>query len=465
MRSEHMLHNNKGIMFISAVFCVTVLLSVSMLFLARSFYEIKAVEREVDRFRAYASAEAALQGAMSNLAMNSYTGFIPTSSFGPKALMVEDTQFGTAQASVELLNDNLLQINATGQGMYSSRNLSATIGIESIFSKYFVFSEADDFSTGPNAQYGHPLKDEFGATIFDENGRARIAPDDYERALMYFRGNWSINGEGVRLFGNAYVENDLTVESKKSLDVYGDTYVGGAYVNDGTLTIDDTYDDGADQHPMTEQEKEGEFPTLNADFYTLHNSIPDFASSPDTRTFEFEPSADGTHTIVHEYNNRNYGSIINSYDLPPNAIIYVNGDACVRGTIAGKVTVYVSDDIHVQDSLLYNNNTHQADANHSAAFLANDIIYYNNPDMTIEGIFYSGHVSQQAHAQDASRTLDGTLDLGGKNVINVIGNRIVKGNSNMGHYAHRLYLYDPELRKNPPPGLPVSLKIISVVEM
>ncbi|MBU1864062.1 MAG: hypothetical protein KKH94_10400 [Candidatus Omnitrophica bacterium] len=471
------INNEKGVLLITSAFLIIVLTGASAMFFGRSINEMKMVEREMDRLEAYCAAEAGFQGALSEIGTTNYSGFINTSNFASVGLSINGNEVSRCSATKTLISDNCIIIQSTGisgTGYYMSRSLQVRIALESVFSKYFLFADTGSFSSGTNSQYAEPLldvNDEDGdgdttEILVDANGRARVDADDDERALMYFRGDWDIDGEGVKLYGNAFVEGDLQVtQNKDDLDVHGDTYVQGNYVSNGQLVIDDTYDDGNDQHVLTNAEAEGALPAFNTTFYQNVNSIPSFGTSPTSRNLEFVPSDDGTYTIVNEYNNRNYSNLINSYHLPSNAIIYVNGDACIKGTIAGKVTLYTSDDLHIQGSLTYNNGLDHADENHSAAYLAGDVIYFNDQDMTAEGIFYAGQVSNSGHANDASRTLDGELDLGGKNCFTLIGNRILKGNSFMGHYAHRLYLYDPYLRNNPPPGLPVSAKVISVREI
>jgi hypothetical protein len=456
---------NSGFVLLSTLFCTIIMSALSVIMFQRAVSEMKAIEFDIDRMRAYCSAEAGLQGAIAGLKANAYTGFISSANFDERELFLDQSKVGTCSATVTMIDGDTASIQAVGRGINLSRALDAQVQLESIFSKYFVFSENPNFSSGSGAQYGSALRDpNTGQIMYDSNGRPRCVEDDYMRAWLYFRGDWNISGTDIKLFGNAYVENNLNVDAKQnSLDVVGDTFVGGNYIETGALTVDDTYDDGVDKNVMTNMEREAEFPTLQDSFYSSNSSIP--VAGVGDRTFEFSPSLDGSYTVVKEYSSRNYNTLINTYNLPTNAIIYVNGDAYVKGSISGRVTVFATDDIHIQGSLQYNNGLDQADSDHSAAYLANDIIYFNHPDMVIDGIFYAGHTSTNAHAQDASRTLDGELDLGGKNCIVVNGNRIMKGNSFMSHYAHRLYLHDDQLRKYPPPGLPVTTMVRTVREI
>ena len=457
----------QGIILISTLFFTVVLASISVLMTFRSVTEMKALERQVDRARAYCAAEGGLQKAFSQIGYGSYTGFTGGSSPVSHVFYRNNEQVGTCSAKTTMLSEGLAYVESVGTGIYTTRALEARVRLDSLFSKYFVFCEADKFSSGKGAQYSYPIRHpETGEIMYDENGRAQVAQDDLQRALMYMRGDWEIDGPGVLLYGNAYVENDLIVTThQNSLDVTGDTYVKNEYIETGTLIVDDTYDDGPDKQKMNAGEEEGPFPTLTEEFYRSNSALREFWGTPGARSIEFVPSDDGTYTIVHEYNNKNYSGIVNTYPLPHSAIIFVDGDANVRGRIAGKVTVYATDDIHIQGELVYNNGLHHADANHSAAYLAEDIIYFNHPDMYVEGIFYAGKTSNAAHAQDASRTLNGDLDLGGKDCITVVGNRIMEGNSFMSHYAHRKYIWDPYLRTNPPPGLPITSAIAAVREI
>ncbi len=456
--------NEKGFMLIATSFLIVVLTAFSAMTLFRSINEAKAVEREVDRLKTYCAAEAGLQGAFSEIAGTSYIGYINTSDYGPTDLYMNGEKVSDCHATKMLVSDNCVIVQSTGNGIYSTRSYEARIYLESLLSKYFLFTDSEDFATGQWAQYGTPLKDPVtGEDAVDANGRVRVAEDDYDRALMYFKGNWTIQGENVSLYGNAYAEGSLDINSNKSLDAHGDTYVAGEYIETGDLIVDDTWDDGEDKHPLTEDEREGELPTLDFTFYQNHNAIPSFGTAANARYIEFIVTAEGQN-VVNEYNNSNYSNLIASYNIPDTCIIYVNGDAYVKGTINGRVCLVASDDVHIQGSLEYQD-TGFADQGHSAAWLAWDKIYYNNPEMTICGIFYAHGISKSNPHHDAAYTTEGTYDPESKQYINVVGNRIMKGNTNLGHYAHRLYTWDPYLRKYPPPGLPVTAMVASVREI
>lgn len=461
------LRNEKGVILLSSVFLVTVLAGFSAAFLTRSINELWAVEREEDRLQAYCGAEAGFQASLGQIGSNSYTGFVNTSDY-TGSLYLNGSKVSDVAANVTPESSDFITVESTGttSAPYNiKRSIRARVFLDSNLSKYLVYAETTSFSSGSGAQYGEPMTDpDTGNVVYDENGRARVPIDEYDRAMMYFTGDWNISGSGVEMYGDVYVEDDLNVSSGRSVDVYGDTMVRDQYQNYGSLNVDDTYDDGADKRRMSSG-MEDTLQDINLTFYRDHNSVPTFGQEARSRYLEFDVSADGTHTVIREYNDRVYSNEIATHDIPSTGIVYVNGDAYIKGTIKGRVSVVASDDIFIQDSLVYANGEKHADESDAAAFMARDKLYFCGNNMETCGIFYAERVYSDNPAFDSNYNVYGRSDPYSKNYLRIRGNRIIKGNTNLGNYDNRAYIYDPYLKKYRPPGLPITSVVSFVREI
>lgn len=452
-------------MFVTSTFLITVLIGISVMFLSRSINELKAVDRELDRYRAYCAAEAGFQGALSQIGKTSYTGFVNAADY-TATLVVGGSPVGSCVATVAPDTSDFIIVESTGIGQYTNRILRARVFLDSNLSKYLVYADTSSFGSGNNAQYGEALIDEAtGTVVLDKNGRERVAEDDYERAKMYFTGDWNISGTNIQMYGDVYAGDDLNVPSGASGDVHGDTYVSDTYYENGQLTVDDTYDDGDDKRQMT-AEMQDSLTSLDLNFYSSHNNISAFGGSSQSRYIEFVESNDGTHTTVHEYDNRTYSNLINTYDVPSTAIIYVNGDAYIKGTIKGRISVVASDDIFIQGDLVYANGLQRADVSDAAAFIAKDKLFFCSSDADVSGIFYASRAYSSDPAFDARYDTYGNYNPGAKNDLRIRGNRIIHGTTNLSYYnGERHYIYDPYLKKFRPPGLPVTSVVSFVREI
>ena len=150
---------------------------------------------------------------------------------------------------------------------------------------------------------------------------------------------------------------------------------------------------------------------MGLNFYQAHNDIPVFGQAENNRYLEFVISGDGTHTVVNEYNDEHYTSLINAYDLPVEGIVYVQGDAYVRGTIKGRVSVVSSDDIMFQDSCVYANGLDHADDSDAAAYLARDKLFFCGTDLNVCGIFYAERIASSNPAFDAAYDVNGDYNV------------------------------------------------------
>ena len=461
------INDNKGVMLIASVFLIMVLAGTSAMFLTRSISELWLINREEDRLRAYCAAEAGFQGALSQIGSNSYTGFVNTANY-TGSLYLNSLKVADVSAVMTPETSDFVVVVSTGTTGWpysTSRTIQARVFLDSNLSKYLVYAETDTFSSGSKAQYGEPMVDpDTGAVIVDSDGRQRVPQDENDRAMMYFTGDWNISGSGVEMYGDVYVEDDMIVSGGSSVDVHGDTLVTDQYSFSGKAVIDDTYSDGTDQRVMT-SDMEDVLQDIDLSFYYSKNSIPSFGTTAQSRYLEFGVSSDGTHTVVTEYNDRYYSNIINAYDLPVTGIVYVNGDAFIKGTIKGRVSVVASDDIFIQDTLTYANGLEHADSSDAAAFLARDKLYFCGNSITTCGIFYAERVSSSNPAFDADYNTSGGYSPSSKQYLRIRGNRIIKGTTNLGNYDDRAYIYDPYLKKYRPPGLPITSVVSFIREV
>ncbi|MBU1864061.1 MAG: hypothetical protein KKH94_10395 [Candidatus Omnitrophica bacterium] len=457
-------NKERGVLLITSAFLITIITGTAAVFLMRTIYEAKAVEREVDRVRAYCAAEAGLQGVLSEIGTQSYTGFVNTSGYGA-LLLINGQQESACNATVTDETSDFLIVQSTGTGNFISRSFEARVFLDSNLSKYLVYASTSSFASGDDAQYGEPMTDpDTGLVIVDENGRARVPEDAYDRAEMYFTGDWNINGSNVDMYGDVYVGDDLNVTSGDDGDVYGDTFVTDQYNESGSLIVDDTYDDGVDKRTMT-VDMQDTLSTIDLNFYASNNDIVAFGGASQSRYLEFVESADGTHTVVNEYNDRQYSNFVESYDLPQAGVVYVNGDAYIKGTIKGRVSIVASDDIWIQDSLGYANGLDHASESDAAAFLARDKLYFCGSNMDVSGIFYAERIASADPAFDAAYDTNGNYNPNAKQQLRIRGNRIINGTSNLSCYPDRAYIYDPYLKKFRAPGLPITSVVSFVREI
>ncbi|MBI4431039.1 MAG: hypothetical protein HY587_04950 [Candidatus Omnitrophica bacterium] len=511
MFSHRTKRNEKGFLLLSSLFVTTLLTALSVVAYSRAMNEFSLVSREIDRVKAYYVAEAGIQNVVAQIGSNAYTGFIlidPVTGVGvldgnhQGNISVSDFQntYGASLLSSFSVDIDYIDaadyviLEAQGVSGSESRILEARVFLESNFSKYLLFVDYPNFGSGTNAIYGEPTND----PLHPEG----VAPHQGIRPNLYFTGDYQISGNNVQVYGDTATETAVT-QSTSTSKIHGDTYTGtfqtdvygnptddgitgGVVVTDGykdDLDYDkdgigpnpgdpDDPDDFPDRHGLNPENFET-LPGVNKNFYTnsAHNSIPTFGGATvQSRYLEFVPDpSGGNFTIVKEYNASNYTTQVASYNLPKTAVVYVNGDAYVKGAVEGRISVVSSKDIHFMGNVTYKNGAVKSDPNHSVAFLASDQLYFKPDSMTVSGIFYSenennNNGSPNGVAFEASKTLTGGTDTT-KTFLRVYGNRLVVGRTNLSIYADREYLYDAGLRKYRPPGLPVEPSIQIVREL
>lgn len=494
--------NEKGFILLSSLFVTVLLSALAMIAYQRSIHEFKLVNREIDRTRAYYIAEAGIQNVMSQIAANAYTGFILVNPSTGVSILDEEnkgniaigefqdvnaTDIGSFSVDINYINAaDYVVLKSSATSGSESRTLEGRVFLESNFSKYLLFVDYPNFGSGDNAVYGAPTG--------DPEHPEGVAPHVDIRPNLYFTGDYQISGNNVQIYGDSAVEGGIT-QSTASSKIHGDTHLGdfqtdpdtGLPVNDGitgNVTVTDGYKDDADldgdgigpnpgdpddldDYPDRHHLDNGmieTLPQIDQSFYEnpVHNAIPSFGTPGPTQTryVRVEPDpAGGNFTVVREYNNMAYSTQVASYNLPKNAIVYVNGALHVKGQVKGRISFVSSTAIHFRGDMTYEGGSVNADANHSMAFLARSKLFFIPTHLTVGGIFYSENAGNYPAAFDASQKLNSTqsayVTSGSKEYLRVHGNRLIVGQSNLSYYVDRNYLYDPNLKKYRPPGLPV----------
>ncbi|HTL48900.1 MAG TPA: hypothetical protein VL688_12640 [Verrucomicrobiae bacterium] len=476
------LRNQKGIALITVYATSAFITILSAAAVGRAFWERRHVDNEISRLQSLAAAEAGLQRAMFQVSQNAYTGFINTAAINwPSFQDVSGVTVGSFTANIQYPNQaDWVIVQATGTVNGFTRNLEGRIFLDSNLSKYLVYANATTFASGDNAQYG-------SSNGVDPQGVSGN-PDD--RTMMYFTGNWDANGTNVDLYGDVLAEGGIA--GNASSQVHGDTYgqnfaqngagqvtnsgvTGGMVVGDGFADDTDRNGDGVinnndygDYHDLTDSggndaKAKDTLTAMNLAFYQSHNNVGAF-STAGNRYLEFQPVSGQSYSRVVEYTSSTYGTVKATYNLPDSAIVYVNGDAYVRGEIQGRVSIAASDDIMITGNFRYKSGQNYADATHSAALLAKDKLFFYPNTVSVSGILYGENTSNSSVAFDADYNMTGTYDPSSKVQLRLYGNRIINGSTNLSSYDDRVYAYDQNLKYYRPPGIPVVPDLRTVRE-
>ena len=470
-----MLKNQKGIAILSVYVASAFIAVLSTSAFGRAFWEARHDENEVTRVQSYAAAEAGLQRAIAQIGQNAYTGFINTAAISqPTFQSTAGINVGSYTVNIQYPNSaDWVIIQSSGTVNGETRNLEGRVFLDSNLSKYLVYADAGTFSSGDSAQYGT-------SNGVDPQG---VPANEDDRTMMYFTGNWDISGVNAHLYGDALAEGTIT--GIASAYVHGDTYaqafaqngsgavtnsgvVGALNVGDGFADDTDRNHDGVvnatdqpDRHDLTADGGGDAKPVdtlvpMDLNFYAAHNNVSALSSGAAANHYlQFQPVAGSNNTQVVEYTSSTYATVKSTYTLPQTAIVYVNGDAFVKGQIQGRISVAASDDIHFMGDVTYAGGSMQASANNSAAFLSKDILYFKPNTLSVAGILYAENTSNSAAAFDASYNVNGVVDTASKVSLNLSGNRIIEGGTNLSYYDSRVYGYDQNLKYYRPPGIPV----------
>ncbi len=486
-----LIKNEKGMALISVYIASMFILGISGAAYAKAFSEMQQVSRETARIRSFAAAEAGIQNAMAQIAVNAYTGFINTNTLTVSDFQsVTGTAVGNYTVTMNYPNQAdwvILSSTATVDG--DSRTLEGRVFLDSNLSKYLVYADTSSFGSGTDAQYGEQNnadEDGDGSPDYPEG----VASNEDDRAAVYFTGIWDISGSNVHLYGDAHAEN--RIDGNSSSYVHGDTYSSafaqsgsGSVTNSGvtgSLHVGDGFDDDTDRnnngsvtsndypdyHDLTstgdgDAHATEDITQISHTFYAANTNTPQYVgSTTQSRYLKFVPTSSGTATQIVEYTNANFSTAVTTYTLPSSAIVYVKGNVYLKGEIGGRVSVVSSNSIYMDGNMTYASGQTTADATHSAAFLAKDKVYFRANDLTASGILYGENSSSSSAVFDATYNTSGQSDSGSKERLRLYGNRIMKGSTNLSYYDDRVYAYDQNLKYFRPPGIPVvpSLKTV-----
>lgn len=482
------LKNQKGVAMITVYLISAVISTIAAAAYSKSFFEMRYVNQELDRLRSFAAAEAGIQNAMAQIGANAYTGFINTAPMTVSNFQSTDGKaVGSYSVSFSYPNQaDWVTVTASATVNGETRNLEGRVFLDSNLSKYLVYAQTASFASGTNAQYGEP--DLTGTPAYPEF----VPANSDDRASLYFTGTWSMTGSNVQTYGDANAQG--TVSGDSTSKVHGDTYAGPFSLNangsvqnsgvSGSLVVGDGFADDIDRnkdgiinaadapdhHQLSsagggDAHKTETLTLIDQNFYTAHNNTSQYVgSTAQSRYLKFVPINNGAATQIVEYTSGTFSTVVATYNMPSNAIVYVKGNIYVQGEIGGRVSVVSSNSIYFDGNTRYASAQNKADANHSAAFMAKDKLFFHANDLTVSGILYGENSSSSSVVFDADYNTNGQYDPNSKTKLRLYGNRVMKGSTNLGDYPDRVYGYDGSLKYYRPPGIPVVPSLRTVRE-
>lgn len=531
------LRNEKGFALITVYLTSTLIFTLSSATYVRAFAQARAVDREVLSTEAYYAAEAGLQAVVSSIGVSdAYIGDIQSNiDLDNLNQTISDQIIETMNRP-----DNSIQITTAidyaGQSdwavIYSTAivdsngdgdtidpddrriRLQGRAFLNSDFSKYMMYT------TVPNLGLGSNL------TLGDYPGGV-VPANPLDRMMIYYKNGVSFNGTNIKIYGDLFSET-LIYGNNQTAILRGDVYASGfatnpdgsvsstGISNGGNLQIRDnigctsypcapgdgvpddvdrngdgsiTLTDAPDIHDLTsanpippDAKKPDPLPVIDYTFYQNHNNIPAFAGvAPQTRFLKlesYEPTPGHKVTKVVEYTNGNFTTPTGkSYELPTNAVVYVNGDVYTKGEVAGRISLVSSGNLHFAGHVKYSGNQNLSSKEHSAAFLSKQQIRFLPNNLEVSGILYANNISNNSVGMEAKYTINPLTGLamydGGLSKANghfrLYGNNITQnGAINTSVYGpDRAFLYDPNLKYYRPPGIPVTnpeLRMVREIE-
>lgn len=489
------LKNEKGAALISTYLIGALALTFSLAAYQSAVSQAKNFERDVSRVRSYEAAEAGIQAGMQQIGVNSYTGSINSGSIASTTLSsTYGTSSGSYSVAITYNNNDWVIITSTGTSGGMTTVLEGTVFLESTLSKYSVFiTEAT--TGGANLTLG----------VSDGVNPRGVPENPIKRAKYYYADGYTFGGTNINIYGDFNVEGTLTGYSSGTTQIYGDAYVGaytettgGAVtstgiansnrvnVSDGFSTDDEDRDgngtitsaDAPDIHDLNatglnDANKTETLPTVNTTWYAANNNVTAF-NTAGNRYVIFADNGTGANTVVKVVSAKQFTSYLSggtftgspsaTYSLPNKAVVYNNGSLYVAGSITGRVSVVASNDIYFDGSVSYYGSQRYASSSHAAAFIAQDQIFLRGDSLNLSGILYAKNSSGASCAIEAGYNTSGASDTS-KTYLRFYGNTLMDGSLNTSVYNDRAWIWDSNLMKYRPPGIPVEPELRVVREV
>ncbi len=494
-------NNQKGIALISTYVVGLIALTYSIASYSSSLYQAKHLERDVQKISSYAAAEAGIQKALQQIASGAYTGTIDATAIASTTYQsTAGVDAGIYSVSITYNDADWVIVTATGTSGGSTTVLEGSVFLESNLSKYSVYI-TENTTGGSNLTLG-----------VSDGVNARGVPENYvKRAKYYYEGNYTFGGSNINIYGDFNIAGGIAGHSSYTTQIYGDAYVGNysetaggavssnGITNSNRVNVSDGFNDDEDRsgdgsvtsadapdvHDLNatgagDANKFETLPTVNTSWYSTNNDVSAF-NTAGNRFLILADNGSGTATVVKQVTAAQYkayittgsftGSPTSTTTLPNRAVVYNNGSLYVTGSVTGRVSFVSSNDIYMDGSgVSYYGGTRYASSSHSAAFIASDQIFLRGDSMNLSGILYARNTGNHStgieagYAPSSSDYTNSTAD-SSKAYLRFYGNTIMDGTTNTSVYSDRAWVWDSNLSKYRPPGIPVTPELRMVREV
>lgn len=498
---QRIIGNQKGVALISTYIIGIVCLTYSIAAYSGALYQAKHLERDVDKVNSFAAAESGIQKAMQQIAQGAYTGTINTAAIAQTTYQsTAGVSVGSYAVTIAYNDADWVIVTSTGTSGSSTTVLEGSVFLESSLSKYSVFL-SEDTTGGDNLTFG------------ESDGVSPMGvPENYINRAKYYMGeDFVFGGSNIKFWGDFNVEGGISGHNSYTSYVYGDVYVGdyaenasGAVTNDGIsndnhVSIGDGYDDDKDRdlsgsitssdkpdiHDLNstgagDANKVETLPSVDTSWYSSNNNVSAFNTSGN-RFLILEDNGSGSATVVKNVTAAQYksyvtngtftGSPTSTHTLPNKAVVYNNGSMYLTGQVTGRVSFVSNNDIYMDgNGVSYYGGTNYCSSANSAAFIANDQIILRGDSMNLSGILYARNSGNHTVAFEASYKPNSSNYANNdsdtsKSFLRFYGNTIMDGTANTSVYSDRAWLWDSNLSKYRPPGIPVTPELRVVREV
>ncbi len=494
-------NNQKGAALISTYIIGLIALTYSVASYSSALYQAKHLERDVQKVNSYAAAEAGIQKAMQQIAAGAYTGTIDANAIASTTYQsTAGVNVGTYSVAITYNDADWVIVTATGTAGGSTTVLEGSVFLESNLSKYSVYI-TENTTGGANLTLGA-----------SDGVNPRGVPENYvKRAKYYYEGTYTFGGSNINIYGDFNIAGGITGHSSAMTQIYGDAYTGpyaenssgavtaSGITNSSNVTVNDGFSDDEDRnasgsvtstdapdiHDLNatgagDANKIETLPTVDTSWYSTNNDVTAF-NTAGNRFLILADNGSGTATTVKQVTATQYkafittgtfsGSPTSTTTLPNRAVVYNNGSLYVTGSVTGRVSFVSSNDIYMDGSgVSYYGGARYASSSHSAAFIASDQIFLRGDSMNLSGILYarnSGNHSTGVEAGYAPSSTDYTNSTAdsSKAYLRFYGNTVMDGTTNTSVYSDRAWVWDSNLSKYRPPGIPVTPELRMVREV